>query len=189
MGTPRRGELCSHIHVPPLWGPWEGRVVQPYSFLPTMGTPRTQSLCSHMISPHFGGAYPAVPVAPVVRPAAHPTARKLGDYLGTEAIQLYIHTYLFMYCIPLYTPPPFLLLFLPFGTSSPQKWCTCCPSPIWNGRFMNFVSSLLWALPRRQGLGSTGVVASQDPTPRGGRPPSTDPKMILWNNAFCGLRR
>ena len=33
---------------------------------------------------------------------------------------------------------------------------------------MNFESSLLWALLRRQELGSTGAVASHDPTPRGG---------------------
>ena len=33
---------------------------------------------------------------------------------------------------------------------------------------MDFASSLLWALLRQQGFGSTGAVASQDPTPRGG---------------------
>ena len=62
----------------------------------------------------------------------------------------------------------FLLLFLPFWASSPHIWCTCCPSPIWNGPCMNFESSPVWALLRRQGLGSTRVVASQDLTPRGG---------------------
>ena len=46
-----------------------------------------------------------------------------------------------------------------------------------------------WALLRQQGLGSTGVVASQDPTPRGrgGGGGFTDPKMVLRNNGFVGF--
>ena len=38
----------------------------------------------------------------------------------------------------------------------------------WNGPCMNFELSPLWALLRRQGLGSTEAVASQDLTPWGG---------------------
>ena len=53
---------------------------------------------------------------------------------------------------------------------------------------MNVALSLLWALLRRQGLGSTGVVANQDPTPRGagGDPPFYGPQngsmeqWVLW---------
>ena len=96
--------------------------------------------------------------------------------------------------IPLYAfPPLFLLVFLPFWASSPHQWCSSCPSPIWNGPCINFPSSLPWAVLGRQGLGSTGVVASQDPTPRsevsGGGGGSMGPKIVLWNNGPCALRR
>ena len=81
-----------------------------------------------------------------------------GTY--THGVQGYmLHTH--MEHIPLYTLfALFLLLFLPFWASSFHKWCICCPSPIWNGPCMNFESSPLWALLRRQGVGSIGAVAS-----------------------------
>ena len=63
------------------------------------------------------------------------------------------------------------------------------PIPNMEWAVMNFALSLLWALLRRQWLGSTDVVASQDPTPSGGGGGggSTDPKMVLWNNGVCGF--
>ena len=40
-------------------------------------------------------------------------------------------------------------------------------------------------------MGTTGADPGQDPTPKGGGvpPPSTDPKMVVQNNGFCGRRR
>ena len=46
---------------------------------------------------------------------------------------------------------------------------------------MNFESSVLWALLRRQGLGSTGVVASQDRPP-----PLRTPKGFHGTMGFVG---
>ena len=89
------------------------------------------------------------------------------QYSGT-----YAHA-CFLSRTPLYAfPPLFLLLVLPFWASSPHKWCTCCLSPTWNGPCVNFELSLLWALLRRQGLGSTACLTGHDPKGGwgGGRP-------------------
>ena len=133
--------------------------------------------CSH------GGAYPA----------AQPAARNLGKIIleQRQCSGTYTHVFL-MYCVPPHAFfPLFLLLFLPFWASSPHKWCTCCPSPIWNGPCMNFASSLLWALLRRQGLGSTGGCGCQlGPDPKGGwggTPPLQTPKWFYGTMGFVGL--
>ena len=43
------------------------------------------------------------------------------------------------------------------------------------------------------GSDRTGADPGQDPTPKGGggvpSPPSTDPKMVVQNNGFCGRQR
>ena len=101
----------------------------------------------------------------------------------------YTHSFFYVTYTPIHLPPPPLpLLFLPFWTSSADKWCTCCLSPMLNVPCMSFESSPLRASLRWQGSGSTGAVARQDPPPGGGGG-STDPKMVLRNNCFCGRRR
>ena len=52
---------------------------------------------------------------------------------------------------------------------------------------MNFESSPLWALLRQQGLGSMGVVASQDPTPGGERTAVRTPKWFYGTIGFVGF--
>ena len=36
---------------------------------------------------------------------------------------------------------------------------------------------------------SHGAAPGEDPTPRGGGGGFTDPKIVVWNNRFCGRRR
>ena len=106
----------------------------------------------------------------VKRGGAFPAARNLGNYPGTTG-NIVVHTHMcFLYnvylCAPLF--PYFCYYFYLFGPLTPTTWCICSLSPIWNGPCINFESSPLWALQRRQGLGSTWTVANPDPTPRGG---------------------
>ena len=102
-----------------------------------------------------------------------------------------LHTHMRFLCnVYPYTPlfPIFVAIFTFLGLFPPQM-VHLLPVPNMEWACMNFVSSLLWALLRRQGLGGTGVVASQDPTPRrgwGGPPPLDKPKngsteqCVLW---------
>ena len=61
------------------------------------------------------------------------------------------YTHAFLCNVYPYTPPHFCYYFYLFGPLTPHKWCTCCPSPIWNGPCTNFASSLVSALRRWQG--------------------------------------
>ena len=97
---------------------------------------------------------------------------------NTGNIVVQTHAFFYVTYTRLHPFPLFLLLFLPFWASSPHKWCTCCPFPMWNGLS-------LWALMRWQGLGSMGVVASQDATPKGRG--STDPKWFYGTMGFVGF--